>query len=281
MNNSPESPDDYENGDDAEYDVYEELEEHESDEDIEPPRPLLTEIISVWISAVSLAIKPKAITFEEEIEFASWRRFWVTLVSGTLLNIVVQTLTTKFIWEQLGLPRQSPGAFDLLWAGLVGLIVSSFLVWIGCYSSYRWIRRQKIDTESDFLEHSQIIVIIWLGKQILLAIWSLIGTTFAVSLSGQVTAAQISQGSTDLSIIAGFVISFLVSGSIIIYSYWILAQGMKVNHAGLQGKQLWIVIGILFLALDPLRILVSSALPKIPLVVWLHHELQNRFVGQS
>jgi hypothetical protein len=281
MDNNPESSDDHENEMDEIYEE-EESEDDVSEDAIQLPRPLLTEIISVWISAVSLIFRPKAITFEEEIEFATWRRFWVTLVSGALLNTFVLSLGGVFVNDRLGLPRQSPSiAFDVLWSGLVGFIVYSCLIWVGGYGSYRWIMRQKVDTESDFLEHIHILAIVWLTKQILLMTLSIISTLSAAALIGRSTASQISQGAIDLSVVIGFIIGIVASGSVIIYSYWILAFGMKVNHIGLRGKKLWIVIGIIFLALDPLRILISNVLPKIQLVTWLHNELLKRFLRQS
>ncbi len=263
-------------------DEYEDDEEDDESEDEIEPRPLLTEIISIWISAVSLIFRPKPITFEEEIEFASWRRFWVTIISGALVTTIFSTISALSINNTLRLPRQSPNvAFDFLWAVLIGLVIFGFLIWMGSYISYRWIVRQKIETESNFLEHSQIVAIVWLAKQILLIVSSIISLALTNFTISQTLGRPASQDIIDKSIIVGVIIGLLVSGIIIIYSYWILALGLKTNHIGLREKQLWIVIGILFLALEPLRILISTVLPKIPLIIWLRDELQNRFISQT
>lgn len=284
----PYDDDDLENDQDIEDDDLDENDnddELDEDEDDNPdeiePTPLLTEIVSVWISVIGIIFTRASSFFEDEIDLASWRRFWIAVISGTIMGDLIPRLATTLSEEHiLGQVREARSVlFDLFWMGCIGVIIFAIVLYVAGRFSYREIERQKIPTDADFLEHMHLLAIAWLTRQFFVGLFSFVNTVAgAFILFPRFSALQTpaSEAAITLAVWVGIL---AVLGIIMYWYIVILSRTMKITHEDLVGRSLWIIIGIIFLALDPLRLLLGNVLATAPVVIWLHDQLRIALLG--
>lgn len=65
----------------------------------------------------------------------------------------------------------------------------------------------------------------------------------------------------------------------VLYSYWLMSRVLKILYQGIHGWQLWSAVGIVFFAMDGLRVLANNVIGRLSVIEFLRIEIHSRLFG--
>jgi hypothetical protein len=278
---------------------------------------LFGQLMSVWSSAVGVAYRMWAF-FEDEIEFANWQRFGVTIVggiiSGVLLFSVIDIIFRLWTFGDHGITVRLWAFWSQRWIVgnewlfgvvlFVGNIIQDIVlvllldgpfVLLAIYLSHRSAKRRGL--QANIVQHGQVIAVVYLFRFVVLSVILVflpLASSFGpqgLGLAGGIRSISLALSNSgdpgNYSYFpfplwdfnpwlerAGYV-SLLAGVGVLVYSYSLLAHGMKTLYGDHQKEDIRSLTRIIFWTMDGLRfgVIIVFMLPALAvlgrsLILW-------------
>ncbi len=157
--------------------------------------------------------------YEEEVERATWWRFWLIAGASAVGSAILSIFNALFL--QI---RYSTSLFNIIAVLLTPFFfvaIALITLYVGCYVSFRWAQSQG--GTGSFLSHAYTVALVWAPVALLNGVIS-----FAFNLFG----------------FGAWLTTLLIS----IYALVVIAEGFERLHVFREPNQKWITAGVMLVA---------------------------------
>jgi hypothetical protein len=173
--------------------------------------------------------KPGA--YAEEVERATWWRFWLISGLAAVAGAVLSIFTALFLLVRFG--TSLLGIISILLTPFFFVAISLLTLYIGCYASYRYALLRSGNTS--FVKHAYTVALAWAPIALLSSVLSLVVNLFGFG--------------------GGAIISLLL----FIYEVVLISDGFQNLHIFSDSNQKWITAGVMIVTM----VVVSALLGLI------------------
>jgi len=167
--------------------------------------------------------------YSEEVDRATWWRFWLICGIASVAGAVLSIFTALFLLVRFGATLL--GIISILLTPFFFVAISLLTLYIGCYASYRYALTRG--GNASLVKHAYTVALVWAPIALLSSVLGLIVNLFGFG--------------------GGAIISLLL----FIYEIVVIADGFQNLHVFSDSNQKWITAGVMIVTMVVVSILLS------------------------
>jgi len=214
------------------------------------PKELFDAGWSLLRNSVGIFLK-KPGAYEDEIQRATWWRFWLTVGTGSVVGGLLWAIGVLFLTLRFGF-------FDLtfLWTFIFSTLINLVAVYAGCYASH-WYATKQAHGLAPLVQHSHTMAAAWLPANVAnAALGAVILILFGATFRFDYLFAFGGLGAFGLGLILAIVATIAVA----IYTLTIQVKGVEILYK-FVGNHLWLTVGIMLVVTGLVYSILDNILP--------------------
>jgi hypothetical protein len=195
------------------------------------PQELISSGIALLQNSVGIFLKRPG-AYEDEIQRATWWRFWLTVATGSVVSAVLFALEYIFFRIHFGVGFNVISFLLLL---ILSVPINMIAVYAGCYASY-WYATTQAHGVASLVQHSQAMAAAWLpGNVVGAAIGAVVALLFGSAFSFDLLLNPAVWGLLGL----GLIVTLIVTIAVALYTLSIQVKGVQILYK-FTGNPLWV-----------------------------------------
>jgi hypothetical protein len=167
--------------------------------------------------------------YSEEVDRATWWRFWLICGIASVAGAVLSIFTALFLLVRFGTTLL--GIISILLTPFFFVAISLLTLYIGCYASYRYALTRG--GNASFVKHAYTVALVWAPIALLSSVLGLIVNLFGFG--------------------GGAIISLLL----FIYEVVVISDGFQNLHVFSDSNQKWITAAVMIVTMAVVGVLLS------------------------
>jgi hypothetical protein len=214
------------------------------------PKELFDAGWSLLRNSVGIFLKRPG-AYEDEIQRATWWRFWLTVGTGSVVGGLLWAIGVLFLTLRFGF-------FDLtfLWTFIFSTLINLVAVYAGCYASH-WYATKQAHGLASLVQHSHTMAAAWLPANVAnAAVGAVILILFGAAFRLDILLSFGGLGGLGL----GFLLAVVATVAVAVYTLTIQAKGVEVLYK-FVGNHLWLTVGIMLAVTGLVYSILDNVLP--------------------